>query len=134
MLNEIRQDRPGNARFYLCPSTVEAGDLVLIGPDLPGVAVDDYNPTTGGTVFRLSGTFALTVIAATSVSPLVGSAVKQGDKIYGTGTQDATTGITTDLTLSKASGGNLIGSYDSTTEITSGTSSTTAPVKLKETP
>src|SRR5690242_20702599 len=129
MLNELRQDRPANARFYLCPSTVQAGDLVLIGPDLPGVAVDDYNPTTGGTTFRLSGTFALTVIAATVVSPITGSAVKQGDKIYGTGTLDSDTGITTDLTLSKASGGSLIGSYDDTTGITSGQTSTSAAVK-----
>jgi predicted RecA/RadA family phage recombinase len=133
MLNELRQDRAGDARFYLCPTTVEAGDLVLIGT-LPGVAVDDYNPNTGGTVFRLAGTFALTVIAASVVSPLTGSAVKQGDKIYGTGTLDATTNITTDLTLSKASGGTLVGSYDDTEGITSGQTDTSAAVKLKETP
>jgi len=136
MLNELRQDRPGNARFYLCPSTVLAGDLVLIGPDLPGVAVDDYNPNTGGTVFRLSGTFALPVLAATTNSPLVGSTVLQGDKIYlNGGTQDGTTGITTGGTLSKQSaGGSLVGSYDDTESITSGTTNTEAAVKLKETP
>jgi hypothetical protein len=132
MLNELRQDRPGDARFFLCPSTVLAGDPVLIGGVLPAVAVDSYNANTGGTVFRIAGTFSLTVIAATVVSPITGSAVKAGDKIYATGTLDATTNITTGLTLSKASGGVAFGTYDDSTAITSATTSTTAPVKLKE--
>ena len=132
MLNEIRQDRAGDARFYLCPATVLGGDLVLIGA-LPGVALDSYNAKSGGTVFRIAGTFALTVIAATTVSPVAGSQVNQGDKIYATGTIDSATNCTTGLTLSKASGGTLVGSYDSPTAITSGTTSTTAAVKLKET-
>lgn len=134
MLNEIRQDRPADARPYTCPTTVQGGDLVLIGA-LPAVAVDDYNPNTGGTVFRIAGTFALTILAATTVSPLVGSTVKQGDKIYASGgTLDATTNVTTDLTLSKASGGTLVGTYDDPTDITSGTTNTSAALKLKETP
>jgi predicted RecA/RadA family phage recombinase len=131
MLNEIRQENSADARGYLCPSTVKAGDPVLIGGNLPAVAVDDYNPNTGGTTFRISGTFALTVIAATVVSPVTGSDVNQGDKIYATGTLDSTTNVTTGLTLSKASGGTLFGSYDSTTKITSGQTSTTAAVKLR---
>lgn len=129
MLNEIRQELPANARPYPCPSTVKAGDAVLIGK-LPGVAVDDYNSRTGGTVFRLSGTFALTVIAATVVSPVTGSQVNPGDLIYATGTLDATTNVTTDLTLSKASGGTVFGTYDDTTTIAPGTTSTSAAVKL----
>lgn len=131
MLNEIRQDRAGDARFYLCPSTVLAGDLVLIG-GLPGVAIDSYNARTGGTVFRLAGTFELTVIAATVVSPLTGSQVIQGNRIFATGTLDNTTNVTTGLTLSKASGGTAVGTYDDTTPITSGMTSTTARVKLRE--
>jgi len=132
MLNEIRQDRPGDARFYACPATVQGGDLVLIGA-LPGVAVDDYNAANGGTTFRFAGTFALTVLAATVVSPLTGSQVNQGDKIYATGTFDATTNCTTDLTLSKASGGTLVGSYDDPTPILTGVTNANARVKLKET-
>lgn len=131
MLNEIRQDRAGNARFYVCPTTVLAGDIVLIG-NLPGVAVDSYNSRTGGTVFRLSGTFEVTVIAATVVSPVTGSTVNQGDKIYATGTLDSATNVTTGLTLSKASGGTPVGTYDDTTPITTATTSTTARVKLRE--
>lgn len=130
MLNEVYQDRPGDAQFFACPSTVGAGDLCLIG-GLPGVAVDDYNAANGGTTFRFAGVFSLTVLAATVVSPVTGSAVKPGDKLYATGTLDSTTNVTTDLTISKASGGTLIGSYAGT-GITSATTDTSALVKLKE--
>ncbi len=132
MLNEVRQDRSGNARFYHCPSTVVAGDLVLLGT-LAIVAVDDYNSVTGGTTFRFSGTFDFLVYAATVVSPLTGSALKPGDKVYGAGTYDSTTNMTTDLTLSKATGGTLVGTYDEIDDLTSGTSASVG-VKLKETP
>jgi hypothetical protein len=130
MLNEIYQDRPGDAQFFVCPSAVQGGDLCLIG-GLPGVAVDDYTAQNGGTTFRFAGTFSLTVIAATVVSPLTGSAVKPGDKLYATGTLDATTNVTYDVTISKASGGVQIGSYAGT-GIVSGTTDTGALVKLKE--
>jgi hypothetical protein len=68
------------------------------------------------------------------VSPLTGSAIKQGDEIYaGGGTLDSTTNITTGLTLSKDSSGVLIGTYDDTTGVSSGVTGT-ANVKLKESP
>ncbi len=132
MLNAIYNDRPQNARFCTCPSTVVAGDAVLIG-NLPAVALDSYSSVTGGATFRFSGTYALTVIAATTVSPLSGSACQQGNIIYASGTLDSTTNVTTGLTLSKqSSGGTEFGTYDSTTDQTSGTTSTTARVRLKE--
>jgi predicted RecA/RadA family phage recombinase len=130
MLNELYQDRPGNAMFFACPSSILAGDLVLIGT-LPAVAVDDYNAANGGTTFRFSGTFELTVVAATVVSPITGSAVKPGDHIYATGTTDSATNVVHALTLSKATGGTKVGSYAGT-GITSGATDTAAPVKLKE--
>jgi len=133
MLNEIFQERATNSRFFACPSNIVSGDPVLIGGEmLPAVALEDYNATRGGAVFRLSGTFALTVIAATVVSPITGSAVKQGDVIYATGTLDSTTGVTHTLTLSKATGGQKFGMYDSPTGITSGETSETARVRLRE--
>ncbi len=133
MRNEKYQDRPGNARFELCPSTVVGGDLCLIGASLlPGVALESYDPISGGCVFRFSGTYLLTVVAATDVSPLTGSAVAQGDIIYGAGTLDATTGVTHNVVLSKDSSGAKVGTYDSGTPITSGTTSTSAPVRLRE--
>jgi len=130
MLNEIFQDRPANARFFPCPSTVVGGDPVLVG-GLPAVALDSYNSRNGGTTFRFTGTYELSVIAATVVSPVTGSAVKPGDKIYATGSLDSTTNVTTGLTLSKASGGTLFGSYAGT-GITSASTDTAARVKLKE--
>jgi predicted RecA/RadA family phage recombinase len=130
MLNEVYQDRPGNARFVVCPSTVLAGDAVLIGAQ-PAVAVDSYNAANGGTTFRFTGTYKLTFIAATVVSPVTGSAALPGDKVYATGTLDATTGVTTGLTLSKASGGTLFGSFAGTSQ-TSATTDTAALIKLKE--
>jgi predicted RecA/RadA family phage recombinase len=132
MLNEHRNDRPGNARFYPCPSTIEAGDPVLIGGVLPAVALESYDAGAGGTTFRMSGSYRLTVIAGTVVSPITGSAVKPGEKIFATGTTDGTTGVIHDLTLSKASGGVLFGSYDGEAAITSGETDTEAPVMLKE--
>lgn len=131
MLNEIFQDRPGDARFHKCPSGVVSGDPVLIG-DLPAVAGDNYDSVKGGTWFRFAGTYELTVIAATVVSPITGSAVKQGDTIYVTGSLDSTTNVTTSLVLSKATGGTKFGTYDSPTDITSGTTDTAARVKLRE--
>lgn len=131
MLNELRNDRPANARYYACPSTIVGGDAVLIGGVLPAVALTDYDAAGGGASFRMSGTYRLTVIAATVVSPITGSAVKSGDKIYATGTTDGTTGVMHTLTLSKASGGVLFGSYDGTGIISAATDDD-APVMLKE--
>lgn len=131
MLNEIRQDRAGDAQFFPCPSAVTAGMIVMIGL-LPAVAVDDYNAKNGGTTFRFAGVFGLTVVAATIVSPVTGSTVNPGDKIYATGTLDNATNITYNLTLSKATGGTPIGVYAGTVALASGTTNTGAAVKLKE--
>src|SRR5260221_78354 len=100
MLNEVRNDRPADANFFLCPSTIAGGDPVLIGAR-PAVALESYNSTSGGTVFRFAGTYALTVVAATVLSPLTGSAVKQGQKIYAdtNGTLDASTNVYYGFTL-----------------------------------
>lgn len=133
MRNEKFQDRPGNARYQLCPASIVAGDIVLIGPDfLPAVALESYDANGGGAPFRFSGTYRLSVYAATSVSPLVGSAVKDGDTIYAEGTLDAATGVTYNLTLSKDSDGHKVGTYDDQTPLTSGTLNTAAAVRLRE--
>ena len=118
-------------RFALCPATVHAGDPVLLGT-LSGVALDDYQVATGGTTFLTNGSFILTVVAATVVSPITGSAVLPGDKLYVTGNLDAVTNVTTALVISKASGGTLFGHLDPTAPtILSGTTSTTAIVALE---
>lgn len=131
MLNEIFQERASNARFHHCPTTILAGDPVFIG-SLPAVALESYSAAKGGTTFRFSGTYKLTVIGATVVSPVTGSEVLQGDDIYATGTLDSATNVTHSLTLSKATGGDKFGTYDSPTSIASGATSTTARVRLRE--
>lgn len=130
MLNEIFKGPSTENRFYACPSTIVAGDAVLIGGVLPAIAVDNYSSVSGGTLFRLAGTFELTVIGATTVSPLSGSAVKPGEVIYGGGTTDATTGMIHTLTLSKQTDSTVaFGTYDGE-GIDSGETDTAARVKL----
>ncbi len=131
MKNQYYTGTNVSRRFALCPTTVLAGDPVLIGT-IPGVALDNYQANTGGTTFLLNGSFVLTVIAATVVSPVTGSAAKPGDKVYATGSLDSTTNITTSLVISKATGGTLFGHIDpSYSTITSGTTDTAAVVVLE---
>ncbi len=131
MKNQYYTGTNVSRRQALCPSTVLAGDPVLLGT-IPAVALDNYSATTGGTTFLCNGSFVLTVIAATVVSPVTGSAAKPGDKVYATGTLDSTTNVTTGLTISKATGGTLFGHIDpSYSTITSGTTDTAAVVVLE---
>ncbi len=131
MKNQYYTGTNVSRRFALCPTTILAGDPVLIGT-IPGVALDNYQANTLGTTFLLNGSFILTVIAATVVSPITGSAAKPGDKVYATGTSDSTTNITYNLVISKATGGVLFGHIDpSQPEIASGTTDTGAIVVLE---
>lgn len=136
MRNEVRQDRPADARFYLCPTTVKSGDPVLIGGILPAVAMDNYQSNSLGTVFRIAGSFDLTVIGQSDhASPPTGAAIKPGDQLYATGTLDATTNMITGLTIDKGSGvsgAQKFGTLDQTTSVASGATAT-ATVKLRET-
>jgi hypothetical protein len=131
MLNEIKQDRPGNSRFFKCPPAVTSGMPCLIGT-LAGVAMDAYDSTLGGTVFRLSGTFALTVFAGDSTSAGNSQAINPGDEIFATGTHDATTNVTYNLLLDATKGNIPFGSLDQTTGLVAGTTNINADVKLKE--
>ena len=98
MVNQVYTGTPTSRRFCPCPSTVKAGDPVLIGL-IPAVALDNYQATEGGTTFLLGGSFSLSVIAQ-SGSPLAGHQINPGDKLYAEGgTLDASTNITTGFTL-----------------------------------
>jgi predicted RecA/RadA family phage recombinase len=131
MKNQYYTGTNTSRRFALCPTTVKSGDPVLIG-GIAAVAMDDYQANTGGTTFHTSGSFVLTVIAATVVSPMTGSQVNPGDKLYVTGTLDTPTNITTALVISKASGGTLFGHSDPSAPIILTTvTSTTAIVALE---
>jgi hypothetical protein len=130
MKNQVYTGTPTSRRFVTCPSTVVAGDAVLIGVT-PAFALDAYSSVTGGATFLMNGSFTATVIAATVVSPVTGSQANPGDALYATGTLDATTNVTTGLTISKASGGTAFGHLDETGPlIASGTTSTSATVRI----
>lgn len=130
-LNERRQDRPADARFFKCPSTVKAGDPVLIGK-LAGVALDDYSVTLLGTVFRLAGSHDLSVSAVSVISPQSGADINPGDKIFADGgSTDSATNVTTGFTLDANSSGVYFGNLDQTTKLAT-TVTGTVTVKLKE--
>lgn len=131
MVNEIKQDRPGNSRFFKCPTAVTSGMPVLIGT-LAGVALDAYDSSLGGTVFRLSGTFALSVFGGDSTSAGNSQDINPGDEIFATGTHDATTNVTYNLTLDATKGNIPFGSLDQQVKVSAGTTNAYAYVKLKE--
>ena len=131
MTNEIKQDRPGNARFFKCPTAVTSGMPVLIGT-LAGVAMDAYDSTLGGTNFRFSGTFGLSVFGGDSTSAGNSQQINPGDELFATGTHDATTNVTYNLTIDATKGNIPFGSLDQNTPVLAGATQAFAGVKLKE--
>lgn len=132
MKNQVFTGTPTGRRFALCPTTVKAGDAVLLGTE-PAVALDDYQSNTGGTTFLINGSFTLTVVAVTVISPPSNLVIKPGDKVYyDGGTLDATTNVKTGGTIdANSSTGILFGHLDPNNgTITSGTTSTSATVQL----
>ena len=111
MKNQTLQGTPTSARFSLCPSTVQAGDLVLIGGE-PACALNNYQANSGGATFYYSGTFTGTVEGSSTHSPITGVAINPGDKLYATGTLDAATNVTYGLTIDANSGNTFFGYLD----------------------
>lgn len=112
MKNQFFTGTPTSPRFALCPTTVKAGDAVLIDK-LPAIALDDYNSQVGGTTFYMTGSFTLTVVARSTLSPAVNVALKPGQKVYADGgTLDSTTNVTTGFTIDGNTGATLFGYID----------------------
>lgn len=133
MKNQVFTGTPTSRRFASCPTTVKAGDLVLLGSE-PAVALDDYQSVTGGSTFLTGGTFQLSVTAKSSLSPSTGKAINLGDPVYlDGGTLDATTNVTTGGTIdANSSTGVKIGYLDPQgTKIASGATDTAAFVRLQ---
>ncbi|HET9304867.1 MAG TPA: hypothetical protein VFO46_02460 [Candidatus Sulfotelmatobacter sp.] len=128
-VNQLKIGSPQNNRWYKCPTTVTSGMPVLIGT-LAAVALDAYDSSTGGTTFQLDGTYSLTVIGQSSQSPVSGLAINPGDELFASGTFDATTNVTTALTIDKTRGNTPFGNYEGA-GIASGVTDTAAPVRLK---
>ena len=133
MKNQSFAGTPTQARFALCPSTVKAGDAVLVGSE-PAVALDDYQSNTGGTTFYFGGSFNITVVGKSVLSPSSNLALGPGHKVYyDGGTLDSTTNVTTGGTIDGASGSTLFGYIDPsyTSGVTSGATDTAAIVRLQ---
>lgn len=134
-INQTKAGVPQNNRWFPCPSAVTSGMPVLIGsqngPALAAVALDAYDSSTGGTTFQLDGTFALTVIGQSTQSPVGGIPIGPGAEIYATGTYDATTGVTYNLTLDATIGNTPFGNLDQTPGILANVTNSAALVRLK---
>ena len=113
MKNQIYTGTPTSRRQASCPTTVKAGDAVLLGK-VPAVALDDYQAGIGGTTFDLNGTFGLTVVGTSSHSPYTPAAINPGDKLYASGTFDAATNVTTGLLISVTTSDTPFGVLDPT--------------------
>jgi hypothetical protein len=131
MTNEVKQDRPGNARFFKCPSAVTSGMACLIGT-LAGVAMDAYDSSLGGTNFRFSGSFALSVTGQSQSSPNSVQQINPGQEIFASGTYDSTTDVTYNLTLDATRGNTPFGNLDQSVAVAPSATAVTAVVKLKE--
>lgn len=95
------------------------------------VALDAYDSSTGGTTFHLDGSFLLTVIGQSTKSPVSGLQINPGDELFATGTLDATTNVTYNLTIDATRGNIPFGNLDQNTPILSGVTNTSAVVRLK---
>jgi len=131
MKNQLLQGTSTSPRFCACPSTVKAGDLVLVGSE-PACALNDYQANSGGATFYFSGTFTGTVYASSSHSPITGAAINLGDKLYASGTLDSGTNVTTALWISADSSDTPFGYLDPQlgTAMLSGSTNTAQAIRL----
>ncbi len=130
MLNQLFPD--GSVLQFPAPAAVTKGMPCLIG-QMPAVAIDNYSTVTGRVTFCLEGVYALTVIGQSTVSPVSGLACKVGDELFASGgTLDATTNITTGITIDKTRGGVPFGNYVGQASIASGATDTAAPVRIQQ--
>jgi hypothetical protein len=133
MKNQMFAGTSTSQRFCLCPTTVKAGDAVLIGTE-PAVALDDYQSNEGGTTFYFNGSFFLTVVGSTSHSPYTGHQINPGDALYASGTAHPVTGgptVTTDLLISATNTDTPFGNLDPTyVPVASGATDTYAGVRI----
>lgn len=130
MKNQVFQGPPTGARFVTCPTTVKAGDAVLVGAE-PAVALNDYQSNSGGATFYFGGTFTLTVVGSSTHSPFTPEALNVGDKVYASGTLDSATNVTTGLLITGTTTDTPFGYIDPTGPgVSSGATNTATPVRL----
>jgi hypothetical protein len=131
-VNQVFTGTPTSRRWCALPVSIVSGQPILVG-GVPGVAMDNYQAVSGGATVQFGGSFNLTVLGATVISPLTGKAVKPGDPVYADGgTLDGPTNVTYNFTIDANSGGVLFGHLDATSGslVTSGQTDTAATVML----
>jgi hypothetical protein len=130
MKNQVFQGTPTSPRFCLCPTTVNAGDLVLVGSE-PACALNNDQSNLGGATFYFSGTFTGTVVGSSTHSPYTPLAINYGDKLYASGTLDTATNVTTGLLITGDASDTPFGFLDpSGPVIASGATNTAANIRL----
>jgi len=129
-INQVKIGVPQNNRFFPCPSAITSGMPVLIGT-MAAVAMDAFDSSLGGATFHLDGDFSLTVIGQSTQSPVSGLQINPGAELYASGTFDATTGVTYNLTIDLTRGNTPFGNYMGVSPILSGVTNTSAVVRLK---
>jgi hypothetical protein len=81
VVNQVFTGTPTSRRFAACPPSIVAGQAVLIGGQLPAVALDNYQADEGGTTFLLGGSFNLSVYGETG-SPATNAQIWPGQVVY----------------------------------------------------
>lgn len=132
MINQKFSVTPTKTRNAQLPASATLGGTPMFIGALPCVNLDAYQANVGGATEYFDGGYAVSVTAASTLSPLVGAAIKPGDPIYAVGgSRDATTNVLTGFTLCADSGGTLWGYLDPTeTTIASGETNEAATVAI----
>lgn len=117
MKNQLFTGTPTSRRQIKCPTTVKAGDALLLGnpsdgTTTPAFALDDYQAIIQGTTVLLNGSFETPVVGSSTDSPITGEAIKPGDQLYAHGTFDATTNLTYNLTINANQANHPFGHLD----------------------
>ena len=118
----------------LVPSAVTVGMPILIGT-LSGVVlalqpIPTPGSPTSATVDLGEDCYTLTVIGQSTQSPASVQTISVGQEIFATGTYDATTNVTYNLTLDGTRGNVPFG--NALSKVASGVTSTSCVVRLKD--
>lgn len=127
MTNQVLTGTQTSRRFVALPSSIVAGQPILVGGVLPAVALDSYQANEGGATCLFGGTFNLPVYGQSVLSPPTNRAIPPGARVYADGgITDATTGVLYNFTLdANSSSGIAFGYVDP--QYTSGILSGLAP-------
>jgi hypothetical protein len=136
MINQQNTGSPTSRRAVQLPPSstvvIAPGTPLLVG-QLPCVTLDgnQYSVGAPSVVCLFGGSFSLTVVGQSVESPQTTHKINPGDKLYATGTLDATTNVTYGLTIDANSGNTFFGYLDpQSPSIAAGATDTAASVLL----